>query len=111
MLRSSGGGDDDCNVQVLKESIDTDPRGRVAPSSMHRTWRNGSAAMRPHGPRPGSPADEIVELVYAPECMTSERFRSRTHCDQAGSADRRKFAHMKQHARVGAEIVATIPAV
>jgi diguanylate cyclase (GGDEF)-like protein len=111
MLRKLCGGDDDCNVQVLKESIEV--LTRAAESREFHASGHGDMVGRYAdlvGRALALPPDEVVELVYAArvhdvgKIFVPERVVTKT-----GPLTDEEFALMKQHARVGAEIVATIP--
>ena len=110
-LRKLCGGDDDCNVQVLKESIEV--LTRAAESREFHASGHGEMVGRYAdlmGRALALPPDEIVELVYAArvhdvgKIFVPERIVTKT-----GPLTDGEFAQMKEHARVGAEIVATIP--
>jgi HD-GYP domain-containing protein (c-di-GMP phosphodiesterase class II) len=111
MLRKLCGGDDDCNVQVLKESIEM--LTRAAESREFHASGHGDMVGRYAdliGRALALPSDEVVELVYAARVHdVGKIFVPERIVTKPGPLTDEEFVQMKQHARVGAEIVATIP--
>jgi diguanylate cyclase (GGDEF)-like protein len=110
-LRKLCGGDDDCNVQVLKESIEV--LTRAAESREFHASGHGDMVGRYAdliGRALALPPDEIVELVYAARVHdVGKIFVPERIVTKPGPLTDAEFRQMKQHARVGAEIIATIP--
>jgi two-component system, cell cycle response regulator len=110
-LRKLCGEDDDCNVQVLKESIEA--LTRAAESREIHAGGHGDMVARYAeliGRSLALPPDEIEELVYAGRVHdVGKLFIADRIVAKAGPLTDDEFAKMKQHARIGAEIVGTIP--
>jgi diguanylate cyclase (GGDEF)-like protein len=105
------GDDDDCNVQILKESIEA--LTRAAESREIHAGGHGDMVGRYAELIARSlalPPDEIVEVVYAGRVHdVGKLFVPERVISKAGPLTDEEFAQMKLHARVGAEIVGTIP--
>jgi diguanylate cyclase (GGDEF)-like protein len=110
-LRRMCGGAEDCNVQMLKESIEA--LSRAAESREFHAAGHGEMAGRFAeliGRALALPPDEIVELVYAARVHdVGKLFVPERIVTKAGPLAEEEYAQMKQHASAGAEIVATIP--
>jgi HD-GYP domain-containing protein (c-di-GMP phosphodiesterase class II) len=104
-------GGEDCNVQMLKDSIE----------ALARTGESREFHATGHGEMVGRyteligralalPPDELVELVYAAKVHDVGKIFVPDHIiAKQGPLNEEEFARMKEHARAGAEIVATIP--
>jgi diguanylate cyclase (GGDEF)-like protein len=110
-LRRLCGGEEDCNVQVLKESIEA--LARASESREFHAAGHGDMVGRYAemiGRALALPPDELVELAYAGrvhdvgKIFVPERIVSKT-----GPLTDDEYAQMKTHARIAAEIVGTIP--
>jgi diguanylate cyclase (GGDEF)-like protein len=110
-LRRLCGGEEDCNVQVLKESIEA--LARASESREFHAAGHGDMVGRYAemiGRALALPPDELVELAYAGrvhdvgKIFVPERIVSKT-----GPLTDDEYAQMKSHARIAAEIVGTIP--
>ncbi len=102
---------EDCNVQVLKESIEA--LARAGESREFHAAGHGEMVGRYTeliGRALALPPDELVELVYAARVHdVGKIFVPERIITKQGPLNEGEFAHMKEHARIGAEIVATIP--
>jgi diguanylate cyclase (GGDEF)-like protein len=109
-LRKLCGGDD-CNIPLLKESIES--LSRAAESRELQTAGHGDMVARyteivARALR--MPADEIDELVYAARVHDVGKIFVSDHIlNKPGPLTDAEFALVKTHAHVGAEIVGTIP--
>src|SRR5579864_6505751 len=110
-LRRLCGGEEDCNVHVLKESIEA--LARASESREFHAAGHGEMVGRYAemiGRALALPPDELVELAYAArvhdvgKIFVPERIVSKT-----GTLTEEEYTQMKMHARIGAEIVGTIP--
>jgi diguanylate cyclase (GGDEF)-like protein len=110
-LRRLCGGEEDCNVQVLKESIEA--LARASESREFHAAGHGDMVGRYAemiGRALALPPDELVELAYAGrvhdvgKIFVPEKIVSKT-----GTLTEEEYTQMKMHARIGAEIVGTIP--
>jgi diguanylate cyclase (GGDEF)-like protein len=102
---------EDCNVQVLKESIEALTRAGES-----REFQAGG-----HGEMAGRytemiaralalPPDELVELVYAARVHDVGKIFVPEHIiTKPGSLTEEEFVHIKEHPKTGAAIVGTIP--
>jgi diguanylate cyclase (GGDEF)-like protein len=110
-LRKLCGDEEDCNVQVLKESIEA--LARAAESREFHAGGHGDMVGRYAeliGRALALPPDEIVELAYAARVHdVGKIFVPERIVTKAGPLTEEEYAQMKTHARVGAEIVGTIP--
>jgi diguanylate cyclase (GGDEF)-like protein len=110
-LRKLCGDEEDCNVQVLKESIEA--LARAAESREFHAAGHGDMVGRYAeliGRALALPPDEIVELAYAARVHdVGKIFVPERIVTKAGPLTEEEYAQMKTHARVGAEIVGTIP--
>ncbi len=102
---------EDCNVQVLKESIEA--LARAGESREFHAAGHGEMVGRYTeliGRALALPPDELVELVFAAKVHdVGKIFVAERIITKQGPLNEEEFAHMKEHARIGAEIVATIP--
>jgi diguanylate cyclase (GGDEF)-like protein len=102
---------DDCNVQVLKESIEA--LARAGESREFHASGHGEMVGRYSemiGRALALPPDELVELVYAAKVHDVGKIFVPEHIiTKQGTLNEEEFAQIKEHARIGAEIVATIP--
>ncbi len=110
-LRKLCGGDDNCNVAVMKESIES--LSRAAESRELRTAGHGDLVARYTeviARALGLSSEDTADLVYAArvhdvgKIFVSERILNKT-----GPLTDDEFYQVRMHARVGAEIVGTIP--
>jgi diguanylate cyclase (GGDEF)-like protein len=110
-LRKLCGGEEDCNVQVLKESIEA--LTRAAESREFHASGHGDMVSRYSetiGRALALPPDELVELTYAARVHdVGKIFVPERIVSKPGPLTDEEFRQMKEHARVGSEIVATIP--
>jgi diguanylate cyclase (GGDEF)-like protein len=110
-LRRLCGDGDDCNVHVLKESIEA--LARAAESREFHAAGHGDMVGRYAeliGRALALPPDEIVELAYAARVHdVGKIFVPERIVTKAGTLTEQEYAQMKMHARMGAEIVGTIP--
>jgi HD-GYP domain-containing protein (c-di-GMP phosphodiesterase class II) len=102
---------EDCNVQVLKESIEA--LARAGESREFHAAGHGEMVGRYTeliGRALALPPDELVELVYAAKVHdVGKIFVPERIITKQGPLNEEEFAQIKEHARIGAEIVATIP--
>jgi diguanylate cyclase (GGDEF)-like protein len=110
-LRKLCGDEDDCNVDVLKESIEA--LTRAAESREFQASGHGEMVARYTeliGRALALPPDEVVELAYAARVHdVGKLFVAERIVTKPGPLTEEEYAQMKEHARVGAEIVGTIP--
>jgi diguanylate cyclase (GGDEF)-like protein len=110
-LRKLCGGEEDCNVQVLKESIEA--LTRAAESREPDALGHGDMVGRYTdliGRALALPPDEIVELAYAARVHdVGKIFVPERIVTKPGPLTEAEYVQMKKHTRVGAEIVGTIP--
>src|ERR1700757_3466084 len=110
-LRKLCGSDDDCNVQVLKESIEA--LARASESREFHAAGHGDMVGRYAemiGRALALPPDELVELAYAGRVHdVGKIFLPEKIVAKTGPLTDDEYAQMKTHARIGAEIVGTIP--
>lgn len=110
-LRRMCGGAEDCNVQMLKESIEA--LTRAAESREFHAAGHGEMVGRYVeliGRALARPPDEIVEAVFAARVHdVGKLFVPERIVAKAGPLTDEEYEQMKLHASVGAEIVATIP--
>ena len=110
-LRKLCGGDAECNVSLLKESIES--LSRAAESRELRTAGHGDLVARyteiiAHALR--LTAEETADLVYAARVHdVGKIFVPDYILNKPGPLTDEEFAKVKRHARVGAEIISTIP--
>jgi HD-GYP domain-containing protein (c-di-GMP phosphodiesterase class II) len=105
------GEEENCNIALLKESIES--LSRTAESRELRTSGHGDLTARyteiiaralrlPH--------DETTDLVYAARVHDVGKIFVPEHIlNKPGPLTDREFAHVRAHAKVGAEIVSIIP--
>jgi diguanylate cyclase (GGDEF)-like protein len=102
---------EDCNVQVLKESIEA--LARAGESREFHAAGHGEMVGRYSemiGRALALPPDELVELVYAARVHDVGKIFVPEHIiTKQGTLNEEEFVQIKEHARIGAEIVATIP--
>jgi diguanylate cyclase (GGDEF)-like protein len=102
---------EDCNVQVLKESIEA--LARAGETREFHAAGHGEMVGRYTeliGRALALPPDELVELVYAARVHdVGKIFVSERIITKPGPLNEEEFAQMKEHPRTGAEVVATIP--
>jgi diguanylate cyclase (GGDEF)-like protein len=110
-LRRLCGDGEDCNIQVLKESIEA--LARAAESREFHASGHGDMVSRYAeiiGRALALPSDELIELSYAGrvhdvgKILVPERVATKS-----GPLTDEEYAQMKVHARAGAAIVGTIP--
>jgi diguanylate cyclase (GGDEF)-like protein len=110
-LRKLCGDEEDCNVQVLKESIEA--LTRAAESREYQAAGHGEMVARYTeiiGRALALPPDEIVELLYAARVHdVGKLFVPERIVTKPGPLTEEEYTLMKEHARVGAEIVGSIP--
>jgi diguanylate cyclase (GGDEF)-like protein len=110
-LRRLCGGEEDCNVQVLKESIEA--LARASESREFHAAGHGDMVGRYAemiGRALALPPDELVELAYAGRVHdVGKIFVPEKIVAKTGPLTDDEYAQMKTHARIGAEIVGTIP--
>jgi diguanylate cyclase (GGDEF)-like protein len=110
-LRRLCGEEEDCNVQVLKESIEALARAsesREFHAAGHGEMVGRYAEML--GRALALPPDELVELAYAGRVHdVGKMFVPEKIVSKAGPLTDQEYGWMKAHARIGAEIVGTIP--
>jgi diguanylate cyclase (GGDEF)-like protein len=110
-LRRLCGDKDDCNVQVLKESIEAVTR--AAESREFHAAGHGDMVGRYTeiiGRALALPPDELVELTYAARVHdVGKIFVPERIVTKPGTLTDEEYAQIKLHARIGAEIVGTIP--
>ena len=102
---------EDCNVQVLKESIEA--LARAGESREFHAPGHGDMVARYTeliGRALALPPDELVELVYAARVHdVGKIFVPERVVTEPGPLNEEEFAHIRKHPRTGAEIVATVP--
>jgi diguanylate cyclase (GGDEF)-like protein len=102
---------EDCNVQVMKESIEA--LARAGESREFHAAGHGDMVARYTeliGRALALPPDELVELVYAARVHdVGKIFVPERVVTKPGPLNEEEFAHIRKHPRTGAEIVATIP--
>jgi len=105
------GGDEDCNVSLLKESIES--LSRAAESRELRTGGHGDLVARyteviARALRMSS--QETADLVYAARVHdVGKIFVSERVLNKVGPLNDGEFLQVKMHAHIGAEIIGTIP--
>jgi len=111
MLVKFCGGDEDCNVPLLKESIEV--LSRAAESRELRTSGHGDLVARYTeilGRALRLPPEETADLVYAARIHdVGKIFVPERILNKPGPLTDDEFFLVKMHARVGAEIVAIVP--
>ncbi len=102
---------EDCNVQVLKESIEA--LARAGESREYHAAGHGEMVARYAeliGRALALPPDELVELVYAARVHdVGKIFVPERVVTKPGPLNEEEFSHIRLHPRTGAEIVGTIP--
>jgi diguanylate cyclase (GGDEF)-like protein len=104
-------GDEDCDVNVLRESIETlthAAESRELNSSGHGEMvaRYCEVVARSLG----LPGEEVTELTYAARVHDVGKIFVPEHTlNKSGPLSEDEFSLIKMHARVGAEILATVP--
>ncbi|HEY6770050.1 MAG TPA: diguanylate cyclase [Candidatus Sulfotelmatobacter sp.] len=110
-LRKLCGTDENCNVTLLKESIEA--LSRAAESRELRTAGHGDLVARYSeiiARALGLPADEIADLVYAARVHdVGKIFIPEQILNKSGPLTDEEFRQVRNHPPIGAEIVATIP--
>ena len=111
MLLKLCGGEDDCNVPLLKESIEI--LSRAAESREMRTAGHGDLVARYTEILARSlhlPADETVDLIYAARIHdVGKIFVPERILNKPGPLSDDEFFLVRMHARVGAEISGILP--
>ena len=110
-LKKLSGGEEQCNVQVLKESIEQITR--AAESREFHAAGHGDMVARCCeliGKALSLPPDEMTELVYAARVHdVGKIFVPERVVTKNGPLNDEEYAVMKTHARIGAQIVSAIP--
>jgi diguanylate cyclase (GGDEF)-like protein len=110
-LKKLCGGEENCNAQVLKESIEQ--IARAAESREFHAAGHGDMVARCAeliGRALSLPPDEMTELVYAARVHdVGKIFVPERIVTKNGPLNEEEYAVMKTHARIGAEIVSAIP--
>jgi diguanylate cyclase (GGDEF)-like protein len=110
-LKKLCGGEEDCNLHILKESIEM--LTRAAETREEHGAGHGEQAARyseAMGRALRLPPEELADLTYAARVHdVGKIFVPDRILNKAGSLTDDEFYLMKMHARVGAEIVGTIP--
>ena len=110
-LKKLCGGEEQCNVQVLKESIEQ--ISRAAESREFHAAGHGDMVARCSeliGKALSLPPDEMTELVYAARVHdVGKIFVPERIVTKNGPLNEEEYAVMKTHARIGAEVVSAIP--
>jgi diguanylate cyclase (GGDEF)-like protein len=110
-LRKLCGGDENCNVAVLKEAIEA--LSRAAESRELRTAGHGDLVARYTeviARTLGLSAEETADLVYAARVHDVGKIFVPEHIlNKPGPLTDEEFALVRMHAHVGAEIVGAIP--
>jgi diguanylate cyclase (GGDEF)-like protein len=105
------GADQDCNVGLLKEAIES--LSRAAESRELQTAGHGDLVARYTeviARALGLPSDETADLVYAARVHDVGKIFVPEHIlNKPGPLGDDEFLQLRMHARVGAEIVGTIP--
>jgi diguanylate cyclase (GGDEF)-like protein len=105
------GGDEDCNVPLLKEAIES--LSRAAESREMQTAGHGDLVARYTeviARSLGLSSEETADLVYAARIHdVGKIFVSERILNKPGPLSDEEFSQVKVHARVGAQIVAAIP--
>src|SRR5216117_348181 len=110
-LKKLCGGDEDCNVQVLRESIEALNRAaesRELTSSSHGELvaRYCEVVARALGLAP----EEVTELTYAGRVHdVGKIFVPERILNKSGPLTEEEFYLVRLHAKVGSEIVGTVP--
>jgi diguanylate cyclase (GGDEF)-like protein len=105
------GGDEDCSVQLLKESIES--ISRAAESREIQSAGHGDLVARYTeviARALGLPPEEVADLVYAARVHdVGKIFVPERLLNKPGPLGDDEFLQVRMHAHVGAEIVGTIP--
>ena len=105
------GGDEDCNVGVLKEAIES--LSRAAESREIQTAGHGDLVARYSeviARGLGLSSDETADLVYAARVHdVGKIFISETILNKPGPLNDDEFLQVKMHPQIGAEIIGIIP--
>jgi HD-GYP domain-containing protein (c-di-GMP phosphodiesterase class II) len=105
------GGDQDCRVPLLKEAIES--LSRAAESRELQTSGHGDLVARYSeviARALGLSPEETADLVYAARIHdVGKIFIPEQILNKPGPLTDEEFFHLKMHARVGAEIVGTVP--
>ncbi len=110
-LKKLCGGDGNCNVQLLKESIESlaqtaELRELNGPGHGEKVAHYSEVMARALG----LPAEDVVSLVFAARVHdVGKVFVPERILSKAGPLTEDEFSLVKMHAHVGAEIVRTIP--
>jgi HD-GYP domain-containing protein (c-di-GMP phosphodiesterase class II) len=110
-LKKLSGGEEQCNAQVLRESIEQ--IARAAESREFHAAGHGDMVARCSeliGKALSLPPDEMTELVYAARVHdVGKIFVPERIVTKNGPLNEEEYTVMKTHARIGAEIVSAIP--
>jgi len=110
-LRKFCRGEDDCNAQLLKESIEA--LSRAVESRELRTAGHGDLVARYSAILArglGMSTEEKADLVYAARVHDVGKIFVPEHIlNKVGPLSDDEFALLREHARIGAEIVGTLP--
>src|SRR5439155_632745 len=105
------GGDEDCNVQVLRESIEA--LNRAAESRELTSSSHGELVARyceVVARALGLPPEEVTELAYAGRVHdVGKIFVPERILNKSGPLTEEEFYLVRLHAKVGSEIVGTVP--
>src|SRR6266550_1264328 len=110
-LKKMCGGDEDCNIQVLRESIEA--LNRAAESRELTSSSHGELVAR-HcevvARALGLPPEEVTELAYAGRVHdVGKIFVPERILNKSGPLTEEEFYLVRLHAKVGSEIVGTVP--
>jgi len=110
-LKKMCGGDEDCNVQVLRESIEA--LNRAAESRELTSSSHGELVARyceVVARALGLPPEEVTELAYAGRVHdVGKIFVPERILNKSGALTEEEFYLVRLHAKVGSEIVGTVP--
>ena len=110
-LKKMCGGDEDCNVQVLRESIEA--LNRAAESRELTSSSHGELVARyceVVARALGLPPEEVTELAYAGRVHdVGKIFVPERVLNKSGPLTEEEFYLVRLHAKVGSEIVGTVP--
>jgi HD-GYP domain-containing protein (c-di-GMP phosphodiesterase class II) len=111
MLVRLCGGEEDCNVPLLKESIEV--LSRAAESRELRTGGHGDLVARYTeiiGRSLHFPTEETLDLIYAARIHdVGKIFVPERILNKPGPLSEDEFSMLRMHARIGAEIAAILP--
>src|SRR5438876_1500955 len=110
-LKKLCGGDEDCNVQVLRESIEA--LNHAAESRELTSSSHGELVARyceVVGRALGLPPEDVTELTYAGRLHEGGKiFVPERILNKSGPLSEEEFYLVRLHAKVGSEIVGTVP--